>query len=239
MVTPKHNNPTRPLFLRCMRSVLLLLGFSAVLSLAIAAILAAAHERWPRAFGFAIKAREAIATETDSRVLASHVLGHYRAQYVVPASLQLTSETGLESTTLPSWSIFHRSGNQPVIEDASGWPFLTLRCYWLGEYSEAERRMWYVLHNGIGTPKSLGWADTWGTVGAYPLEVLPRGLLYNTLFYSVVIGSVYAGARRLRSARRVRRGCCATCGYPCLGLQTCPECGATIPNQQKQPQNAL
>lgn len=61
---------------------------------------------------------------------------------------------------------------------------------------------------------------------ALPMRPLVGGLLLNTAFY----GTVFFGSMRLLAAikqrRRVRKGLCMHCGYPCPSpVVACPECG--------------
>ena len=70
------------------------------------------------------------------------------------------------------------------------------------------------------------------------LPVLPiwSGLIFNTIFYAILLWLLFPGRYILRRRRRIKRGLCGQCGYivaPNLGVPgaspNCPECGTPIP----------
>ena len=104
-------------------------------------------------------------------------------------------------------------------QDARGWPFLALWC----NIDEAVP-VGHTVRGGIAlSPRG----DTTGFARALPYLPIWRGLVLNTLIYSVAWGCVVVGVRYLRAHRRLRRGLCPRCAFPLTGDLLCPECGWT------------
>jgi len=75
--------------------------------------------------------------------------------------------------------------------------------------------------------------DSWPTGPVLPLGVLWFGLIYNTLFYYLVLIVLVGMLKYLKRVVRRRllrsrsaRGLCIDCGYPVSDAAPCPECGS-------------
>lgn len=63
----------------------------------------------------------------------------------------------------------------------------------------------------------------------FPLRPIFPGILINVVFWASFPYALTRVAPILRARRRVRRGCCPSCGYHIAGLTRCPECGEDAP----------
>lgn len=107
---------------------------------------------------------------------------------------------------------------------AAGWPF---RCVWCEQ------------HALVGTKDDLRRLPTTGFFRTsavplngrpdiprvLPLRPIPLGLAANTVLYAATMLACGFGASWLRRLVRRRRGCCEQCGYRCVAVGPCPECG--------------
>jgi len=119
-------------------------------------------------------------------------------------------------------------------EEASGWPFLCLRCYW-GTQHISERPSETIakhddLTGGIEVSKEPAVALSY-----YPIL---HGMLANTAIYGSIWWAILFGPGMVIRWRRRRAGRCAKCGYDLRGLSpapgngsgsrsdsVCPDCG--------------
>jgi hypothetical protein len=76
------------------------------------------------------------------------------------------------------------------------------------------------LYETAGNPK--------GSPPHVPLRPIWPGFSVNTLFYAALLWIPIAARSRLRRMLRLRRGCCARCGYPIGKSAVCTECGTGL-----------
>jgi hypothetical protein len=64
----------------------------------------------------------------------------------------------------------------------------------------------------------------------YPLRPIWPGAILNTVFYGVIVFSLWCAWIALKRHRRRKRNLCVRCAYSLAGITTsaCPECGAAI-----------
>lgn len=60
----------------------------------------------------------------------------------------------------------------------------------------------------------------------FPTAVMPAGFAANTAIYGAGWFLLLFAPGHMRRRRRAKRSRCINCGYECVGLTTCPECGA-------------
>ena len=153
------------------------------------------------------------------------------------------TETAISPPDLiPSWSTISPEIDlgPPVvfdnqIQDARGWPLLSMRCTFLrtgakpGPITGREVVGGYEL-----PPRSWTRGLIPGTkLRALPYIPIPLGFVVNTLFYAAFIGISITGALAGRRVIRRARGHCIKCGYDLRGASggggggVCPECGAS------------
>ena len=135
-------------------------------------------------------------------------------------------QSGVQGNSPPRWSrafstkpVPERDGRDPLIELASGWPLLSVRCdYVATSISQIDR-----LRGGIvfSTPSAAA-------SRVLPFQPIWPGFAINTLFYAVVLWGLFAAPFALRRRRRIKRGLCPKCAYPIGDSPVCTECGAAI-----------
>ena len=135
------------------------------------------------------------------------------------------------------WSLRWKSDAPPHLrmEEACGWPLLSLRWYMLWPLGQRELyggielggTRQYVLRNGT----SIAFPNPKASVGDRTLPLIPiwPGFAVNTLFYAVVLWMLICGPFVLRRFIRVKRGRCVKCGYPMGESAACSECGRLPP----------
>jgi len=114
-----------------------------------------------------------------------------------------------------------------------GWPFLTV---W------GERKHYHLFAGGnavyiplrgkLNHPFSTGIYATDRVVGYLPIW---HGIVANTIFYSVLVYSLFFSILQLRKFKRIRRGHCIKCGYDLRHVEheVCPECGCELTAKAK------
>lgn len=82
----------------------------------------------------------------------------------------------------------------------------------------------------IRLPLPPDWVYRWINVYPHVLAYWPvwPGILVNAAVYGLALAMAWRTLRRLRAARRIRRGRCASCAYELAGLEVCPECGRDV-----------
>jgi hypothetical protein len=142
----------------------------------------------------------------------------------------------------PDWSRLSRSFKKSdafrAVEDARGWPALTL--FSVIELKGIDETKEWVMKDSRG----FGLAEIWCTssgirfregdssdaIVTLPLRPIWPGFAINTVFYAFVLWLLFAAPFALRRWRRIRRGLCPKCAYDLRGSvggsQQCPECGS-------------
>ncbi len=121
-----------------------------------------------------------------------------------------------------------------VTELRAGWPLRSL------DTSEAREA---VVNNGRPPPLDLGWwrkgldlPESWSlgerVSRRLPLRPVWPGFGVNTLVYGGATWVMLLAVQQGNRLRRASHAQCPTCGYPVVGLQTCPECGSAIQRNQ-------
>jgi hypothetical protein len=126
-----------------------------------------------------------------------------------------------------------------LVEDARGWPMLSLTCTWDGfvpDITPTHPPNWSLVKTGIELPIYGGTANRGGLdyARAFPLQIWWPGFAINTIFYAAVLWVVLAVPLKVRKWRRIKRGQCASCGYSLRGtpnIEKCPEGGATVAHE--------
>lgn len=114
-----------------------------------------------------------------------------------------------------------------------GWPVRALWCRYNHRYTPGNSMVGDCAVTGgirvpINDPKSVWYAPPLAPT-ALPYRPIWTGLAADTVFFGAVWWVGLTGVRWVRVRGRVRKGLCASCGYPRRGLETmspCPECGA-------------
>ncbi len=139
----------------------------------------------------------------------------------------------LDRTLRPYWSrISHRTPADVasvLIEDARGWPFLSMMSVFSRSTQFDTRGTPTELLVGIQLPPGPSGLLTGDTARAIPTRPIWPGFAINTVFYAVVLWLLFAAPFVVRRWRRIRRGLCPKCAYDLrgsvVGSQACPECG--------------
>lgn len=116
------------------------------------------------------------------------------------------------------------------IDSGSGWPMIAMYGTvdaelfpggWLKQISRIDSAI------NIKHPYGPLTGETWTTLSFLPTAILYTGFVINTIFYTMVVCSVWLLIRTLRRWRRSRAGLCVICAYDLRGdLENgCPECG--------------
>jgi hypothetical protein len=62
-----------------------------------------------------------------------------------------------------------------------------------------------------------------------PLRPVWPGFAINTVFFAMILWTLFAAPFALRRRRRIRRGLCPACAYPVGDSAVCTECGKALP----------
>ncbi len=112
--------------------------------------------------------------------------------------------------------------NLSFIDEARGWPLLSLRC----SYRFLGRRMRTRGPVSGGVPlANRPTPHVHRQHRALPLVPIGLGFCVNTLFFAAFAWPVIRTLLMVRSRTRKRRGRCPTCGYPRGQSSICSECG--------------
>jgi len=133
-----------------------------------------------------------------------------------------TAEPGIAGLTDEEWDRRMRQRSDFTVDVAeAGWP---LRCLAL--------EFWWEFH--YPTPFTEQTSGLWLGRVLLPNRLLWRGVMLDTLFYSVLIGLLLVGAFEGRARLRRARGRCPKCAYDLRGRldEGCPECGWRRPRAE-------
>ncbi len=141
----------------------------------------------------------------------------YQSLWVKPSELPL-------GTTL---RVSQLSPGEGLMEDARGWPAMTLRCSF--DVSGNPQSPWTTV---AGLPVR-DHATTGSVIGspappfALPLRPVWPGFAINTIFYATILWLLTLGPFTARRFIRRKRGLCIKCGYDLRGTaqMICSECG--------------
>lgn len=126
--------------------------------------------------------------------------------------------------TFPRWCSIHQlpaiqrpsgsvEGVHEMLSDwAYGWPCVA---------------MWHVFagHNKLWPESDSAYLGRMH----FPLNIVWRGFLANTILYALAIWGLLAALRMMRTLLRVRAGLCPRCAYPAGPGPVCSECGNRLP----------
>jgi hypothetical protein len=142
---------------------------------------------------------------------------------------------------IPSWSTISleidpagpkRYGFQTQMQDARGWPMLSMRCTFLRAWSGVGVRTRREVGGGLEMPPRIltSGSLSYRKARALPYIPIPLGFVVNTLSYAAFIGISITGALAGRRVIRRARGHCINCGYDLRGAEheVCPECGQEL-----------
>ncbi|MFO0961288.1 MAG: hypothetical protein U0625_00120 [Phycisphaerales bacterium] len=101
-----------------------------------------------------------------------------------------------------------------------GWPLLSFDGGWCNRAPKGRGQEWV----GMALP-SPRVARLLGK-SMVPIQPIAVGFVLNTALYGVLLWQLGRLLRWLRARRRIRRGCCVSCGYRLGDACVCPECGA-------------
>ncbi len=140
---------------------------------------------------------------------------------------------------IPSWSTISHEidpagpkiyGSQTQMQDARGWPMLSMRCTFLRARSGVGVRTRREVVGGLEMPPRIwtGGSVRYRKDRALPYIPIALGFVVNTLLYAAFIGLPIAGRSAGRRVIRRKRGHCINCGYDLRGTEheVCPECGS-------------
>ena len=150
-------------------------------------------------------------------------------------------EGNLPPDLIPSWSTISHEINpaepkryslQSQMQDARGWPMLSMRCTFLRTRSTVGGRTRQEVADGLEMSPRI-WASgncSYRKARALPYIPIPLGFVVNTLFYAAFIGLSIAGRSAGRRVIRRKRGHCIKCGYDLSHAEheVCPECGVEV-----------
>lgn len=125
-----------------------------------------------------------------------------------------------------------RSGGTALIEDARGWPFLSMKSTFLpiGRSRPDGTEDSFPVSYGVQL-RRVSPMGSFETPRAIPLRPIWLGFFLNTLIYGTLFATAYAIVDRLRRSYRLRRGQCPSCGYPIGSATQCSECGRALPTR--------
>ena len=109
-----------------------------------------------------------------------------------------------------------------VIEDARGWPLVSMKSTVMRIVKGKAQ------FGGISLPHNHRYPDVFRSIRALPTEPLWIGFALNALFYSVAPRVLYRAPFALRGWLRLRRGQCPVCAYPIGVSPVCTECGKPV-----------
>ena len=123
---------------------------------------------------------------------------------------------------------FRRNGRYigPPMEDARGWPLLSMWCEYEYVWPPGAWRT-NIEHGAMSVPMTRAGRGRRPITMGLPLRPIWHGFLANSAFYAVLLYSLTGAPFTVRQSRRRRRGRCLSCGYDLRGRpsQGCPECG--------------
>ncbi len=138
-----------------------------------------------------------------------------------------------QSALVPTWSRLQTrpfagaDRTRRLIEDARGWPSLTLSC---ADTSVVGLPGFTVLDGiEVGSPPDNANIRSI----SLPLRPIWPGFAINTLFYGTLLWLLIYGLSVLRRFVRVRRGLCPKCAYPMGESHVCTECGGSLPKRAR------
>ncbi len=140
-----------------------------------------------------------------------------------------------QSALVPTWS---RLQTRPVagadrtrrlIEDARGWPSLTLSC----AYTSVVGLPGFTVLDGIEVGSHPDNANIRSI--SLPLRPIWPGFAINTIFYAAILWLLTPGPFALRRFLRLRRGLCPKCAYPMGESAVCTECGIALSHRRQMP----
>lgn len=110
-----------------------------------------------------------------------------------------------------------------VIHQA-GWPFRAFECVSFSGSTIGSATPIPGVTRGrlIQLPDALA-TDCYSRV--FPSSVIWSGFMLDTAMFGAAWAVAVATRFQLRAISRIRRGCCAGCGYEMHGATRCPECG--------------
>ena len=134
---------------------------------------------------------------------------------------------------LPWWWSKSRNipaGAQKLIEEhANGWPMVSLAAHFGPDSNVSNQWSWVSQGDGITVQRRPPLIRTILQVDrVLPLRPIWSGFAINTVFYSAILGLLFAAPRTLRRRRRCKHGLCAACGYPIGQSNVCTECGSPV-----------
>jgi hypothetical protein len=155
----------------------------------------------------------------DTSYVQNH-FGHTRINF-------LRSERHYDQVT----ARFTRSSNQDLVireEVRAGWPSRAFRSE-RDAISIIVPNQFGLIQNSTAPARS---GIALGPIG-HPWRVLPYDLIWpgfiaNVTFYSIVWCLLLAAPSVVRGRLRIKRGQCASCGYPIGTSDTCTECGSSV-----------
>ena len=151
---------------------------------------------------------------------------HYEA-----TSYRNGMERNLVPGIVPEWSRVPASptkgevlGRVFRLEQIGGWPFIAWRGDWSIDMRSVSAQTWNCFPDGpvFGSP-------AWRDLVVYPFEPVFPGVIYNGVIYGFSLFLLWTGIkigfREVRERCRVQDLRCPKCGYNCIDLTVCPECG--------------
>jgi hypothetical protein len=155
----------------------------------------------------------------------------------------------LDMETVPAWSLMDSSTPpsdeyarefRMVVEDARGWPCVTMASVFTVESgpalpARARGDIWHGITLDKLTRRSVSVGVARVVEFPWSLKVLPLRPLWfrfavNTIIYGALLWLALLGPFAWRRYRRRRRGCCPACGYDMRHAEhvVCPECGRRV-----------